>query len=671
MGRRPRGPLKEALAQLARRMPELATSRILHHTYATLNQDYFVAVQELHRHFDLYQGVAERKGQGLWNQLAEPEWARFQVGLLSLAAMHAHMGHMGEALISLNEAVRIAQKRTDNTALAHILAELCRILWLAAPPVGPSPFISGVAPATCFRRGMELKEPHLAMYAQVTLAAFRLRYKVDPLLSHRAATEPSDNALDCVGVTEMSTTLQQLRDVNIYKLTTKMMRVTPPPPPVPPPAPGNAGPPPRNAVAEMIVGPLVVPGLATLLDPAAVSDNVDQLAVSGLLVQSAFWQRKGNPEMARAACLELLASHSDTASVEDQCLAYSHLAQSVADSQGYADAAKVLEIVDKEFPYQTNRPLEATRLGVAHDLAVRRKDLQYSKQLAAQISGLASMSNALDLDLRVEGERRAVLSLWASGRLEEAAFAAQSLFSMCLKSGSQVEAVKVLMMVGDLMMEAGTPFLALPYYLSCTHHASVFQVPLLDAEASMKVGLVGLALGPAVAPSARRLIYESLPMLMGAAPLALKAQAYMAHADVMLTSSSLEDILAQPERVMEPLGAAADIYYGLQDWAGAAKAVHLLAVLHHKAEMRLWLYARETAAHCFEEAGHDRAKGGTLLIDKLGCACPFQPGRACELNLDQINGDGEVGRSASAGSPPEAALQACQTACADCGQRNA
>ena len=51
-----------------------------------------------------------------------------------------------------------------------------------------------------------------------------------------------------------------------------------------------------------------------------------------------------------------------------------------------------------------------------------------------------------------------------------------------------------------------------------------------------------------------------------------------------------------------------------------------------RAEVRLWLYARETAAHCFEEAGHDRAKWGTLLIHKLGCACPFQPVRACELN---------------------------------------
>lgn len=48
---------------------------------------------------------------------------------------------------------------------------------------------------------------------------------------------------------------------------------------------------------------------------------------------------------------------------------------------------------------------------------------------------------------------------------------------------------------------------------------------------------------------------------------------------------------------MEPLGAAADIYYGLEDWAGAAKAVHLLAVLHHKCGL---LQLRDTLAEKFQ-----------------------------------------------------------------------
>jgi hypothetical protein len=37
---------------------------------------------------------------------------RFQAGLLSLGSMHAHFGHVNQAMQALNEAVRIAQQVT-------------------------------------------------------------------------------------------------------------------------------------------------------------------------------------------------------------------------------------------------------------------------------------------------------------------------------------------------------------------------------------------------------------------------------------------------------------------------------------------------------------------------------------------------------------------------------
>ena len=40
---------------------------------------------------------------------------------------------MQEALLALNEAVRIAQQHNDNVALAHALGALCQILATAAP----------------------------------------------------------------------------------------------------------------------------------------------------------------------------------------------------------------------------------------------------------------------------------------------------------------------------------------------------------------------------------------------------------------------------------------------------------------------------------------------------------------------------------------------------------
>lgn len=67
--------------------------------------------------------------------------------------------------------------------------------------------------------------------------------------------------------------------------------------------------------------------------------------------------------------------------------------------------------------------------------------------------------------------------------------------------------------------------------------------------------------------------------------------------------------------------------------------------------MRLSLYDRETAAHCYEVAGHDRARAGKLLRDTLGLACPSQPRRACELNWKKLKEMGTVEDRCRAGRP--------------------
>lgn len=69
-----------------------------------------------------------------------------------------------------------------------------------------------------------------------------------------------------------------------------------------------------------------------------------------------------------------------------------------------------------------------------------------------------------------------------------------------------------------------------------------------EAEAGLKLGLARLCMGPGAGAGGRRLIYESLPLLMGAAPLCLRAQGHMALAEVLLTSSSREDVVSNPAR---------------------------------------------------------------------------------------------------------------------------
>ncbi len=57
-------------------------------------------------------------------------------------------------------------------------------------------------------------------------------------------------------------------------------------------------------------------------------------------------------------------------------------------------------MADKQFPYGESRALTAARISVAQKRAVQRKDVQHARQLAAQLAGLPSTSDAVDLDLR-------------------------------------------------------------------------------------------------------------------------------------------------------------------------------------------------------------------------------------------------------------------------------
>jgi hypothetical protein len=43
----------------------------------------------------------------------------------------------------------------------------------------------------------------------------------------------------------------------------------------------------------------------------------------------------------------------------------------------------------------------------------------------------------------------------------------------------QVQAARLLLLLGDIFRAAGSPLGALPYILSCTQHAAVLQLPIL------------------------------------------------------------------------------------------------------------------------------------------------------------------------------------------------
>ncbi|KAK8787280.1 hypothetical protein V5799_022946 [Amblyomma americanum] len=123
---------KAALAppQLQLRINELLTGNkdlAEAHYLSFLNcltvREYSGADDSLRRHFDrTLPAASETSTKGAEDSTRNLRYASF-----NLARLHSRMGHRGEALLALREAVTLAQDCTDTSFLQHALAFLCRL----------------------------------------------------------------------------------------------------------------------------------------------------------------------------------------------------------------------------------------------------------------------------------------------------------------------------------------------------------------------------------------------------------------------------------------------------------------------------------------------------------------------------------------------------------------
>lgn len=133
---------------------------------------------------------------------------------------------------------------------------------------------------------------------------------------------------------------------------------------------------------------------------ASSAAEVERLAGSAHLLQSAAWELRGSRQLSQAHALACLDVYADVSSAEEQCTALAQLATSLAATHGYAAAEQLLAATDERFPRAQSRQLAAARLAVAHDRALRCHDLHAASDLAAQMAALASPTDAVDIALR-------------------------------------------------------------------------------------------------------------------------------------------------------------------------------------------------------------------------------------------------------------------------------
>ncbi|KAL3146194.1 hypothetical protein ABBQ32_002900 [Trebouxia sp. C0010 RCD-2024] len=592
----PAADLVAAADELAELAPEVAKVDLLKHSHALHQEDYLAAVDTLYKYFDSSTGtqtprpIASTMG-------VEPNKGHLQEALLSLGAAQTHFGHVQEALLALNEAVRIAQQHNDNVALAHALGALCHILSTAAPAAVTHLTEAGTAAANpaghlpqllkilkrCEKRAQDLQLPHLFVFARLALAQFALEHQTG---SDHNSKNKSTPQLSGAAQGRSSAALgvsQAVQDTARLQQAAKLAAAVALPPAPAAPAPGMAGNVgPRASVADLFTAtPPVFAANAPVGCGPASADAVEKLAGSAHLLQAASWKLAGNRSLTQASALTHLACYSESASSEDRALAYAQLAHVAMSKKGYRAAAEVLAVADAQLPHSNSPALQAARLGLAHGRALHRGNARHAALFASQLLGLADPTDSVCKTLRIEAQQAQVRTLLVTGRYEEAAESARELFERCTEAGMQVQAVELLLLLGQIHQAAGAPLTALPYILSCLLHSTDLHMDLLAADASCSLAAIWLGLGPSHGQQAAQQLRSVLPTVLGNGDTDLQARAQMLLAQAMLAEASQAELRANPDGVLQPLQTAAAGFAALEDYSKAAEAQHLIAVVCH------------------------------------------------------------------------------------------
>ncbi|KAH9706050.1 Anaphase-promoting complex subunit 5 [Citrus sinensis] len=170
------------LRQLQKLAPELHRVHFLRYLNSLYHDDYFAALENLHRYFDY-------------------SFGRYEIALLCLGMMHFHFGHPKQALDVLTEAVCLSQQHSNDTCLAYTLAAISNLLSEIGISTTTGILGSSYSPITSigttlsvqqqlfvllkesFRRAESLKLKRLVAANHLAMAKFDLTHVQRPLLS--------------------------------------------------------------------------------------------------------------------------------------------------------------------------------------------------------------------------------------------------------------------------------------------------------------------------------------------------------------------------------------------------------------------------------------------------------------------------------------------------------
>ncbi|KAB2613314.1 anaphase-promoting complex subunit 5 [Pyrus ussuriensis x Pyrus communis] len=536
------------LRQLQKLAPELHRVHFLRYLNGLYHDDFFAALENVHRYFDYSSGI-----EGF--DFVPPasgcnSLGRYEIALLCLGMMHFHFGHPKQALEVLTEAVHISQQQSNDTCLAYTLAAICNLLSETGISSTTGILGSSYSPLTrigislsvqqqlfvllrgSLKRAENLKLKRLVASNHLAMAKFDLTHVQRPLVSFgpKASMKLRTNPVTVCKELRLSSQL-----INEFGSETSSMTTD-----------GafstswlkNLQKPMDSQVLSQESGTGSNNAFQFCAQPSSVPASVLQLIGSSYLLRATAWEIYGSSSLARFNALVHATCFPDVSSSSDTALAYLKLIQHLAVYKGYKEAFAALKIAAEKFLSISKSRILLLKLQLLHERALHRGHLKFAQQVCDELGVLASSVNGVDMELKTEASLRKARTLLAANQFSEAAAVAHSLFCMCYKFNMQVENASVLLLLAEIHKKSGNAVLGLPYALASLSFCQSFNLDLLKASATLTLAELWLSLGSSHAKRALSLVHGAFPMILGQGGLELRARAFIVEAKCYLSDRS-------------------------------------------------------------------------------------------------------------------------------------
>ncbi|XWS75705.1 hypothetical protein CRYUN_Cryun01aG0114900 [Craigia yunnanensis] len=594
------------LRQLQKLAPELHRVHFLRCLNSLYHDDYFSALENLHRYFDYSAGT---EGFDFVPPAGCNSFGRYEIALLCLGMMHFHFGHPKHALEVLTEAVRVSQQHSNDTCLAYTLAAICNLLseigFSTTSGILGSPFSPMISVGTSLsvqqqlfvllkgslKRAESLKLKQLVAANHLAMAKFDLTHVQRPLLSFGPKTSMKLRTCPIIVCKELRLGYHLISEFCCEGSTMTT----------------------DGAFSTAWLKNLQKPMGSLVLSqdnssrnnsnpflfctqPSSIPGSVLQLVGSSYLHRATAWEIYGSAPLAPVNALVYATCFADASSSSDAALVHVKLIQHLAVFKGYKEAFSALKIAEEKFLCVSKSRILILKLQLLHERALHRGHLKLAQQVCDELGVLASSVTAVDMELKIEASLRHARTLLAAKQFSQAATVAHSLFCMCYKFNLQVESATVLLLLAEIHMKSGNAVVGLPYALASLSYCQSFNLDLLKASATLTLAELWLSLGSNHTKTALTLIHGAFPMILGHGGLELCARAYITETKCYLSDPSFS-VSDHPEVVLDPLRQALDELQALEYHELAAEAFYLMAIVFDKLGQ---LEKREEAASSFK-----------------------------------------------------------------------